>query len=298
MTLRDLSWKQTYTGYLLAVAGMTGAGLTAIPYAIALKTVSPMGVVYGMFGCAFLMSVPGILWKRPKVLVPFPMFLVLLGVAGLATLGNYAIGKAFLGMAPTLGMIIQRGEVMLAMLMSWLFLREQTGLRLWGGMLVSLGGVVVTKIDSLTFDLAGWTPVLWAVCSAAAFAATQVVSKKIIHRVDPQVINFWRLGFSVFFMSLDAQLISEVQQLGAFEWRLLILLGLLGPFGARLAYIYSLRYLPVSKTVLISTFTPVSTLITEFLVLGHWLSWYEGLGGVLILSGILFALFPTQREKL
>ena len=76
------------------------------------------------------------------------------------------------------------------------------------------------------------------------------------------------------------------------EWELLAISAFCGPFIGRLAYTYSLRYLTISKAVIICSFSPVITLLLELLVFGTIISWFEALGGAIMLAGIVWAFLP------
>ena len=70
-----------------------------------------------------------------------------------------------------------------------------------------------------------------------------------------------------------------------------------GPFLGRIAYTYSLKYLTVSNSVIICSFSPAITLLFELLVFGTIISWLEALGGIIILVGIVWVFFPKVRNE-
>ena len=51
-------------GIFFALLAVIGGGLFAIPYRLSLDTVSPLPVIWGLFLCAFLFSLPGA-WLAP-----------------------------------------------------------------------------------------------------------------------------------------------------------------------------------------------------------------------------------------
>jgi len=58
-----------------------------------------------------------------------------------------------------------------------------------------------------------------------------------------------------------------------------------------------LRYLTISKTVIIGSFSPVATLIFELLVFGTLINAYEAVGGTIMLAGILWVFLPGLRRS-
>ena len=88
-----------------------------------------------------------------------------------------------------------------------------------------------------------------------------------------------------------------VSDLKIAEWKLLAIAAFCGPFIGRIAYTYSLRYLTVSKSVIICSFSPAITLLFELLVFGTIISWLEALGGLIVLGGIVWVFLPKIRNN-
>lgn len=72
-------------------------------------------------------------------------------------------------------------------------------------------------------------------------------------------------------------------------WVWLGMAAFFGPFLGRMAYTYSLRYFTIAKAMTAITFSPVLTLIFEFLIFGRMLNAFELIGGALVITGILIA---------
>ena len=153
------------------------------------------------------------------------------------------------------------------------------------------------KLDSLSFELTNWSAILWAICTAFSFAVMVVLAKSIIHEINPQVLNASRLALGLVILWSLAEVRSGVAVLQVTEWKWLALAAFCGPFLGRVSHNYALRYLTVSKLVIISSFSPVTTLIFEFLVFGTLISWFEALGGTIMLAGILWVFLPGLHQN-
>ncbi|MDC0152406.1 EamA family transporter, partial [Deltaproteobacteria bacterium] len=70
-----------------------------------------------------------------------------------------------------------------------------------------------------------------------------------------------------------------------------------GPFVGRISLTYALRYLTISKIVIIGSFSPVVTLIFELLVFGTLINGYEAFGGTIMLAAILWVFLPGLRSR-
>ncbi len=275
---------------------MFGGGLYAIPYRLSLDTVAPLPVIWGVFLWAFLFSLPGAWFARRQNKFSWKIAGITLATSLAGLLGNYAICQALSQSSPTLLVLVSRIEIIIAMLLSWMFLKEFIGIRVWMSVVVIVLGIIVMKMDSLTFDLKNWSSFLWAVTSAFSFASMQVLAKRIIDEINPQVLNVSRLAIALIILWSLAEVRSGVADLQSSEWKWLALAAFCGPFMGRVSYTYALRYLTVSKAVIIGSFSPATTLLFELLVFGTLISSYEAIGGTIMLAGILWVFLPGFRQ--
>ena len=284
-------------GLCFALLAMFGGGLYAIPYRLSLDTVAPLPVIWGVFLWAFLFSVPGAWLARRQNKYSWKIAGITLATSLAGLLGNYAICQALSQASPTLMVLVSRIEIIFAMLLSWMFLKELVSIRIWMAVMVIVAGIIVMKMDSLSFELKVWSSFLWAVTAAFSFASMQVMAKSIIHEINPQVLNVSRLAVALVMLWSLTEVRSGVADLQSSEWKWLALAAFCGPFIGRVSYTYSLRYLSVSKAVIINSFSPATTLLFEFLVFGTLISSYEALGGIIMLAGILWVFLPGLRRN-
>ncbi len=283
-------------GLCFALLAMFGGGLYAIPYRLSLDTVAPLPVIWGVFLWAFLFSLPGAWFARHQNKFSWKIAGITLATSLAGLLGNYAICQALSQSSPTLLVLVSRIEIIIAMLLSWMFLKEFISIRVWMSVVVIVLGIIVMKMDSLTFDLKNWSSFLWAVTSAFSFASMQVLAKRIIDEINPQVLNVSRLAVGLVILWSLAEVRSGVTNLQSGEWKWIALAAFCGPFMGRVSYTYALRYLTISKAVIISSFSPATTLLFELLVFGTLISSYEALGGTIMLAGILWVFLPGLRQ--
>ena len=284
-------------GLCFALLAMMGGGLYAIPYRLSLDTVAPLPVIWGVFLWAFLFSIPGAWFARHQNKFSWKIAGITLATSLAGLLGNYAICQALSQASPTLMVLVSRIEIIFAMLLSWMFLKELVSIRIWMAVIVIVGGIIVMKMDSLSFELKVWSSFLWAVTAAFSFASMQVMAKSIIHEINPQVLNVSRLAVALVMLWSLTEVRSGVADLQSGEWKWLALAAFCGPFIGRVSYTYALRYLTVSKAVIIGSFSPATTLLFEFLVFGTLISSYEALGGTIMLTGILLVFLPGLRQN-
>ena len=276
-------------GIFFLLVAIFATGCFPLPYAKAIQSITPMVAVVGIFCWALFFSIPGAWHLRRKANFRPKNIIVIIAVACLGVVANYSICQAIAGSSATMFNVISRVEIIIAMILGWVFLYEPVGLRIWMAVAVVLSGIVLMRGDTLAINLEDWEAVLWALCTAGCFASIQVLSKSIIHEVDPQVLNVLRLSLAVLILLTLPGLAVEVSMLTLEGWTWLGMAAFFGPFLGRITYTYSLRYFTIAKAMTAITFSPVLTLIFEFLIFGRMLSTFELIGGALVITGILIA---------
>jgi drug/metabolite transporter (DMT)-like permease len=276
-------------GIFFLLLAIFATGCFPLPYAKAMQSITPVVAVVGIFCWAMLFSIPGAWHLRRKVNFRLKNIVIIIAVAFLGVMANYSICQAIAGSSATMFNVISRAEIIIAMILGWVFLHEPVGLRVWMAIAVVLSGILLMRVDTLTVNLEDWETVLWALSTAGCFASIQVLTKAIIHEIDPQVLNVLRLSLAVGMMLALPGLAVEVSALNLEGWGWLGLAAFFGPFLGRVAYTYSLRYHTIAKAMTAITFSPILTLILEFLIFGRMLSVLELMGGALVITGILIA---------
>ena len=284
-------------GIFLALLATIGAGIYSIPYRLSLDFSNPLPVIWGVFLWALFFSLPGAWFSRHKINFSWKIGFIMLTVSLVGLIGNFSVCKALTQDSPTLLIIITRSEIIITMLLSWIFLKELISIRIWLAVLAIIIGIIVMKIDSLNFEMNDWSPFLWSILAAFSFSAMLILTKIVIHEVDPQVLNVFRLFLALIILWNFKEVRQGVSNFKIYDWQLLSLSAFFGPFLGRLAYTYSIRYLTVSKAVIICSFAPVITFLFELIIFGTMINWYESFGGIIILIGIIFVFLPRKNAK-
>ena len=279
-------------GIFFALLAVIGGGLFAIPYRLSLETVSPLPVIWGLFLCALLFSLPGAWLARHQTKFSWKIAAITLATSLAGVLGNYSICQALNLASPTLMVLLMRSEVIIAMILGWMFLKEFVTLRIFAAVVLIIIGILVMKLDSLSFEIKEWSSILWSISAAFGFASMQVLAKSIIHEINPQVLNVFRLTIGLLLLWCVEEVRIEIPVLNISGWIWIAMAAFCGPFWARLAFTYTLRYLTLSKANIIVSFAPMMTLLFEFLVFGNLISRLEILGGVIMLAAIIWVFLP------
>ena len=279
-------------GIIFALLAVIGGGLHAIPYRLSLDTSNALPVIWGVFLCAFLFSFPGAWLARNQTKYSWKIAGIGLATSLAGVLGNYSICQALNMASPTLMVLLMRSEVIIAMILGWIFLKEFVTLRIITAVVVIITGILVMKLDSLSFEIKDWSAILWAFSAAFGFASMQVLAKSIIHEIHPQVLNVFRLVIGLVLLWCFEEVRIEIPSLNISGWIWIAMAAFWGPFLGRVAFTYTLRYLTISKTNIIVSFAPVMTILFEFFVFGTLISWLETLGGAIMIAAIIWIFLP------
>lgn len=284
-------------GGFFVVLAMFGAGTASIFQRILIENTSPLVIVFGMFIVAACGALLICLLSKRKVLVRPKLLAWFTLIAFFGILGNLAMVEAISAIAPTIALTVARTEIFMAILMSMVLLGERPSLILWLGVFLAMVGVTLVKPPAWPMQVESYAPLLWSVLCAFSFACLQIISKYIIKSIDPWVMNFWRLFLGVIVLSVYGDSMSQLMALNQTQLFYIALSGLAAPLGARIFYTYALKWVEVSKAVLLTTTLPMFTLIMEVVVLNHWLNWHEALGCLLILCGVALPVYQNMKQK-
>ncbi|MEC8844607.1 MAG: DMT family transporter, partial [SAR324 cluster bacterium] len=90
---------------------------------------------------------------------------------------------------------------------------------------------------------------------------------------------------------------NELSGLSYSQWSMLALAAFFGPFLGRVTYTYSLKYMTISKAMLLGMLSPVLTIVVEYHLYGTLISPSEMGGSLLIILGIVWSFLPTLLNK-
>ncbi len=195
-------------------------------------------------------------------------------------------------------------------LMSWVFLRERVGLRVWGAVVCGALGIALLSLSkselpthtasASTADLAkdhswlGNALVFAAVLCEAAYA---VIGKKLTGTLSPKritaLINLW--GFALMTpLGLYAAWGFAFAQVPGSSWLLLIFYALAASVWTVWLWMTGLRHVPASHAGIFTVMLPISAAIVGVVVLGEPMGSMQISAFAIALAGVLLATFPEK----
>jgi len=137
-----------------------------------------------------------------------------------------------------------------------------------------------------------WLPL--ALLCAFLVGSGDVLSKVALRKSHEGIVGFSRLLFSLPVLGIVVGF-RGVPVLGASFWRTLMIL-LPFELAAYLLYLRAIRIASLSLTVPFLALTPVFTILTSFLLLGEKISFWGGMGIVIITIGAYLIHLDTVQE--
>lgn len=207
-------------------------------------------------------------------------------LALMTIIGNAALATALPVLGPGATSTMMQLQVFFVAAGAWFFLRERVGPALLIGAVLAAGGFASFAIpgaSGTSFTFYGLTAGL---VTALCFSAMMVWTRAVIRDLDPVSLNAGRLWLAVAVLAMWPGVLDEAMHMPARAWLLTTAAAACGPFLARLALMYSLRFISAAQTKLWSMLAPVFAFLFVFLIYGIAPVGREVLGGLLIISGV------------
>jgi len=136
--------------------------------------------------------------------------------------------------------------------------------------------------------------VLYSILSAFSLATANAFTKRISHKVDDYVMVFTRFLYATPFL-LSLLFFIPIPKLGSSFWSVLLIVAILDVIAAIL-YIKAIRLSPLSLTMPLLSLTPLFLIITSFLILGEFPSFFGIIGIIFIVLGVYLLNIKDLRK--
>lgn len=271
-TFWGLVW---YPSRLLEDAGIAGAWLTLVSYAV-----------------AFIALVPFVRWPRRTILASWHEVTGLLLAAGWT---NVAFVLAVLeGEVVRVVLLFYLSPVWTVLLGRWL-LQEPLTWRTAAMLGLGLGGALIMLWDPglgrVPFNQAD----LLAISAGFAFALNNVLTRRIRQlgvRTKTHIAWFGVVVVSAAFIPLSS---PQVPDASVIAWSGTVALGLGGFMLSTLAVMYGVTHMPAQRSAVIMLFELVVGAISAWWLAGEAIVGREWLGGGLILGAAMIAILQEEQ---
>lgn len=245
-----------------------------------------------VFNTLLALGRPGPTLPRDRVSV-----ITALGLGVLTLLANLAVLRALATLEPALASVVSHTQILFVAVLGWMVLGERITPILALGIAIALTGIAVMRIPqgaTLQLELAGTA---WALGAALMWATMQVISRRVIHRIQPIPVNTLRLWSAAIILALLPDTLRGMFTLDAHTWLLAAGAAVSGPFLARMLLMYAVRYIPASHSTLTTLVGPVIAFLLGYLAFGTVPSRIEIIGGLLVLGGVAMPILDMARAR-
>jgi len=233
-------------------------------------------------------------------------------------LGNFMFTVCML-FGVSLTTAVSAGVIMAALptvvaLLSWLFLRERIGLRVWAAIAFAVTGITLFSLSKselhadvysgLEGDLPykyGWLGNLLVFGSVVCEASYAVIGKKLTAHVSPKritaLINLWGLALMTPF-GLYAAWAFDFASVKPGMWWLLLFYALAASVWTVWLWMTGLKTVPAARAGVFTVMLPISAALVGVGLLGERLSAMQVLAFALCLAGVVLATLPAREAAL
>jgi drug/metabolite transporter (DMT)-like permease len=197
-------------------------------------------------------------------------------------------------------------------IMSWLFLRERVGARVWASVACAVLGIALvslSKSDHIAQEIQGpradlafqkaWLGNLLVFCAVLCEAAYAVIGKKLTGTMGPKrissLINLW--GFLLVMpLGIWQALSFDFQTVPFTMWGLLIFYSLAASVWTVWLWMTGLKTVPAAQAGVFTVMLPISAAAVGVLLLGEKLSGLQLLAFTIALAGVVLATMPEKTH--
>jgi drug/metabolite transporter (DMT)-like permease len=223
-------------------------------------------------------------------------------------LGNFLFSICMLfGVSMTSA--VSAGVIMAAIpavvaLMSWAFLRERVGLRVWGAVACAAGGIALLAFAKPEAASAGagehWLGNLLVFGAVLCEASYAVIGKKLTGALAPKritsLINLW--GFLLVTpFGLYQAMHFDFTSVRTSMWALLLFYSLAASVWTVWLWMTGLKRVPASQGGVFTVMLPVAAAVVGVAILGEPFSTVQAVAFAFALAGVLLATLPSREAR-
>jgi len=264
---------------------------------------SPITLTTLRWVLAVVCLVPLVWWKEKKILPPRNAFLplFLMGLTGVVLFNLLLFMALEQTTATNVGLISTLNMISIAVF-SLIFLKEKINFLQFGAMIFSLFGVILVlskgKIDyllSLNFN----TGDLWMLAAVCVWGIYTIITKWAMSKTSALMSTLYSAIFGLIVLlplSVPQFTISNINSsfLGA-----MLYTGVISTVLCMILWNICVQKVGSTTSGVFLNFNPIFTAILGFLFLGEKMTWMQGIGSAIVITGCyLFSYFATKKMKI
>lgn len=283
-------------GTLFSICAAAWAAAFLIPYKKASLLADAQVVALALLTASALWNTAtAIIETRGRLRMNRTSMWAAVGLAFFSVTGNICTSNSLTTLDPAITSVLLRTQVIFVAVAAAVFLRERITGSLVVGAVIALGGLALMRMPFHSgADFAG---VVWALGGAGSFGAMVIITRKVIHRIQPVTVNAVRLWLAVAFLAALPGTASRTLSASRNLWLLATAAAFCGPFISRLCIMYALRHVTAAYQVLIGLSSPVFAFVLGYLILGTVPTGFEIAGCFVMLIGVAVPVISGLRAQ-
>ena len=282
-------------GVLWSLSAAFFAAGFLIPYRFAVEAAPRTSAMTAMFLSAAIFNAAVAAfqtdrWRLDRVAIRTAVVLAILTIVS-----NLAIALALVEIGTGMTSVVLKSQVVLTPILAVWLLSERMSPRFWVGAVLALLGVgLPAAIESAAYAEAasrGPSGYGWAFAAATGFAGMQIVTTRVIMKIQPAFVNALRLAMVV--VALQALPGGRnAWTMDAWTWVMAAAAGFLGPGLSRLSLMHAVRYVSPSVAALVALVGPIFAFALGGFFFDEVPTTWDLAGAALILAGIVWPFLP------
>ncbi len=185
-------------------------------------------------------------------------------------------------------------------LMSWLFLKEPVGWRVWVGVVFTVLGIALVSLNKRdASEASSWWGNILLIGAVICEASYVVIGKRLTQGVSPKrisaIVNLWGL-LLVTPLGLWQAYEFDFRGVAPSMWGLLIFYALAASVWSVWLWMTGLRHVPASRAGVFMVLLPITAAAVGVLVLGERFSAMQIVAFGLALTGLMLAVWPQRAQ--
>jgi drug/metabolite transporter (DMT)-like permease len=293
---------QKYGTLLIFLAAMLWA--TDAPFRVHLTQTLPSSfivLVEHFIDVLFILPFIGLVWHDAKKLDAKGWTAVLVIAVGGSALASFAFTKAFSYVNPSVAILLQKLQPLIAISLAAGLLRERLNKHFWlwavvalfGAYLISFAGLVPRLFVGERFN-PNVVGVLLALAAAVLWGASTVMGKMALNEIGFKAMTGLRFIFGFIFLLLWNSLsgsIRAVSSVTPLDWLFFVIIAVTSGVVSLFIYYRGLQYTKASVATLAELGFPLAAVVVNYFFLHDKINWYQ-LSGIAVL---FFSVIQLNR---